>query len=220
MHIIINLVIDCDFSRLWVGGICWYLGDGLTHSRGFGVAFRIYFCWRYAPNSCWPNLWGAWGCLIFKIALQPAGGSGLQGKVLLGHKERFFFRKGKVLFSKKEPFLLAKRKGSFGKKERFLWKQGKVLFTFFHTGKVPLFKSYFCKEPFRLSKGTFPDSRTAEKKIQKMKQRMRDGGRVVQTRKHSRTECRGRVLPGRTVTPEWVLTRLKLRVSELGLPIF
>ena len=107
----------------------------------------------------------------------------------LVYKERFFWVIRKGSFSEKERFLLAKRKGSFGKKDRFLWEQGKVLFTFFHTGKVPLFKSYFCKEPFLLSKGTFPDSRTDEKKIQKMMQGMRDGGRVVQTRKHSRTEC-------------------------------
>ena len=70
-----------------------------------------------------------------------AGGSGLQGKVLLGHKERFFFqkgkvpsffwKKGKVLFGRileKGKVLFCKRKGSFRKKERFFLEKGKVLF--------------------------------------------------------------------------------------------
>ena len=58
-----------------------------------------------------------------------AGGSGLQGKVPLGQKERFLCKTGKVPFCQKEPFL-------------------------FSSGTFPV-QLLFFKEPFLLSKGLF-----------------------------------------------------------------
>jgi len=165
-----------------------------------------------------------------------AGGSGLQGKVLLGHKERFFFRKGKVpwfILPKKEPlpfwFFFLQRKCSFSEKERFFFRKGKVPWFIFYKGKVllvirkcsfskkerfffqkgkvlfqkgkffPKRKGYFSKkerflcaeERFLVTKGMFPVLNFGN-----MMQRMRDGGRVVQSRFRSLAECRGRVFRG------------------------
>ena len=126
--------------------------------------------------------------------------------------------KGKVLFCKS-----LKRKGSFWKKERFFLEKGKVLLGhkerfflhIFHTGKVFLapkaFLSFPCptpnhrgKVPFGHRKGSFwtqgsffgPKSFPVLN-LGNIMQRMRDGGRVVQSRISGVTECRGRVLPGR-----------------------
>ena len=84
--------------------------------------------------------------------------------------------------AKRNLSLASVRNLSFAKKERFLCFEEHSL-------------DY--EERFLVTKGMFPVLHFGN-----MMQRMWDGGRVVQTRKHSRTECRGRVLPGRTVTPE------------------
>ena len=164
------------------------------------------------------------------------------GPVGLVYKERFLWS----YFTKKERFLFAKRKGSFCKKERFFLEKGKVLFGSFWTQESFFWtKKAFLSFPCPTRKGSFNQRNLSfcleerflsdaqsQRKVPCNKRNVSctefwkcdaedvDGGRVVQTRKHSRTECWGRVLPGRIVTPEWVLIRLKLRVSELGLPIF
>ena len=84
-----------------------------------------------------------------------AGGSGLQGKVLLGHKERFLFQKGKVpsffLEKRKGSFWMhfGKRKGSFLQKERFFLETGKVIFC----KSLKRKGSFLKKERFFLEKG-------------------------------------------------------------------
>ena len=116
-------------------------------------------------------------------------------------KERFFLQKGKVL--------LTKNKGFYGNEERFLLHFSHRKGFFWHK---KAFLSFPCptpnhrgKVPFGHRKGSFwtqgsffgPKSFPVLN-LGNIMQRMRDGGRVVQSRISGVTECRGRVLPGQS----------------------